>query len=64
MESLLNKGLNKYIGGLTSDKDEVDNYTTINEYLSYIIILNIDIFRTLIILKVFRENKINLIIIK
>ena len=64
MKSLFNKRFNKYINDLINDKNEIDNYIAISEYLSYIIILNIDIFYTLIIFEVLRESKINFIIIK
>lgn len=62
MEGLLSKGLGKYVGGLTCGKDEVDGYIAVSEHLSYIVILNIDMFRALVILGVLRESKASPII--
>ena len=64
MKDLFSKELHKYIDDLINNKNEVDNYIAISEYLSYIIILNIDILYTLIIFEILYESKINFIIIK
>ena len=63
MKGLFSKKLYKYIGDFIDDKNEVDNYIIIDEYFSYIMILNIDIFRALMIFEVFRESKASLIVI-